>query len=126
MDVNDFKTVNDVYGHETGDILLSVVGKRLANSVKDKDRSFRIGGDEFTVIIAGDQQKSFYNDMIKRIRLNVARPIGIGKIQLNIYLSVGFARYPEDGKTSEEIIKKADDAMYYDKRLTKARRLQNG
>ena len=115
-----------MYGHETGDILLSVVGKRLANSVKDKDRSFRIGGDEFTVIIAGDQQKSFYNDMIKRIRLNVARPIGIGKIQLNIYLSVGFARYPEDGKTSEEIIKKADDAMYYDKRLTKARRLQNG
>ena len=125
MDLNDFKHVNDTYGHKAGDELLKIVSKRLANSIRDKDHAYRVGGDEFVVVVDGAHDKGFFDNIITRIRDNVARDvvIGGGKTRLKVSISCGFARYPEDGKSFEEVAQKADDAMYYNKRLMKARRL---
>lgn len=125
MDLNDFKHVNDTYGHKAGDELLKIVSKRLANSIRDKDNAYRVGGDEFVVVTEGSYNKNFIDNIILRIRENVARDvvIGGGKTKLKVSISCGYARYPEDGKSFEEVAQKADDAMYYNKRLLKARRI---
>ena len=124
MDLNDFKKVNDTYGHEAGDALLNIVAKRLQNSIREKDKAFRIGGDEFVVVIHGTHDKKFFEGVIARMRQNVAREVTIGEISLTVSISAGYARCPEDGTKYEDVVKKADDAMYYNKRLMKARREQ--
>ncbi len=122
MDLNDFKMVNDTYGHEAGDALLNITAKRLQNSIREKDKAFRIGGDEFVVVIHGSHDKKFFEGVIARMRQNVAREVTVGDITLNVSISAGFARCPEDGTKFEDVVKKADDAMYYNKRMMKARR----
>ena len=123
MDLNDFKKVNDTMGHDTGDALLNIVAKRLQNSIRERDKAFRIGGDEFVVVIHGTHDKKFYEGVIERMRNNVAREVTIGEHKIQVSISAGYARCPEDGSKFEEVVKKADDAMYYNKRLMKARRL---
>ncbi len=120
MDLNDFKQVNDTYGHEAGDELLSITAKRLQNSIREKDRAFRIGGDEFVVVIHGTHDKKFYEGVIERMRQNVARDIVLGNnITLKVSISAGFARCPEDGTRFEDVVKMADDAMYRNKKEMK-------
>ncbi len=122
MDLNDFKQVNDTYGHEAGDALLNITAKRLQNSIREKDKAFRIGGDEFVVVIHGSHDKKFFEGVIARMRQNVAREVVLGEITLNVSISAGYARCPEDGTKFEDVVKKADDAMYYNKRMMKAKR----
>ena len=124
MDLNDFKMVNDTYGHEAGDALLNIVAKRLQNSIREKDKAFRIGGDEFVVVIHGTHDKKFYEGVMARMRQNVAREVVLSDVTLNVSISAGYARCPEDGTKFEDVVKKADDAMYYNKRLMKARKGQ--
>ncbi len=124
MDLNDFKKVNDTYGHEVGDALLNITAKRLQNSIREKDKAFRIGGDEFVVVLHGAHDKKFYEGVIARMRENVAREVVVGEITLNVSISAGYARCPEDGTKLEDVVKKADDAMYHNKRLMKAQRGQ--
>ncbi len=123
IDLNDFKQVNDTYGHETGDALLNIVAKRLQNSIREKDRAFRIGGDEFVVVLHGSHDKKFYEEVIERMHQNVARDVVAGNVTLKVSISAGYARCPEDGTKFEDVVKKADDIMYHNKRMTKARRL---
>ncbi len=122
MDLNDFKKVNDTYGHDAGDALLNIVAKRLQNSIREKDKAFRIGGDEFVVVIHGTHDKKFYEGVIARMRQNVARDVVLSNVTLQVSISAGYARCPEDGTKFEDVVKKADDAMYYNKRLSKAKK----
>ncbi len=123
MDLNDFKMVNDTYGHDAGDELLIITAKRLQNSIREKDRAFRIGGDEFVVVIHGTHDKNFYEGVINRMRQNVARDVVVSNnITLKVSISAGFARCPEDGTKFEDVVKIADDAMYQNKRAQKAGR----
>ncbi len=126
MDLNDFKQVNDTYGHEAGDGLLNITAKRLQNSIREKDKAFRIGGDEFVVVIHGTHDKKFYEGVIARMRQNVAREVVLGDITLNVSISAGFARCPEDGSKFADVVKKADENMYYNKRTMKAKRAAEG
>ena len=120
MDLNDFKQVNDTYGHEAGDTLLNIVAKRLQNSIREKDKAFRIGGDEFVVVIHGTHDEQFYDGVIARMRQNVARDVTLNNgVILKVSISAGFARCPEDGSKFEDVVKKADDLMYHNKRLFK-------
>jgi len=77
------------------------------------------------VVVEGSYDKGFFDNIIGRIRENVARDVVIsgGKVKLKVSISCGFARYPDDGKSFEEVAQKADDSMYYNKRLMKARRI---
>ncbi len=120
MDLNDFKPVNDNYGHEAGDELLSITAKRLQNSIREKDKAFRIGGDEFVVVIHGTHDEKFYEGVIERMRQNVARDIVISNnVTLKVSISAGYARCPEDGTKFEDVVKVADDAMYKNKKEMK-------
>ncbi len=122
MDLNDFKMVNDTYGHDAGDELLNIVAKRLQNSIREKDKAFRIGGDEFVVVIHGTHDKSFYESVITRMRENVARDVVLSDVTLKVSISAGYARCPEDGTKFEDVVKKADELMYENKRRMKAKR----
>ena len=126
MDLNDFKQVNDTYGHDAGDELLNIVAKRLQNSIREKDKAFRIGGDEFVVVIHGTHEARFYESVIARMRENVARDVVLSDVTLKVSISAGYARCPEDGAKFEDVVKKADELMYENKRKHKAAKAARG
>ncbi|MBR0486318.1 MAG: sensor domain-containing diguanylate cyclase [Treponema sp.] len=119
MDLNDFKQINDTLGHETGDEVLIITGRKLSNCLREDDRAFRIGGDEFTVILPGDYEPKFVEIVINRIKESINRESVLKNTRLKITASAGFALYPTDGSDYEEIIKIADNGMYEDKRKIK-------
>ncbi len=112
IDLDDFKGVNDTFGHSYGDILLQEVAKRLSASVRENDTVARLGGDEFTVIL--EDVKSRYDPTViaKKIIKNLEDPIVIKEHETFIGASIGIAIYPDDGRDAETLIKNADVAMY--------------
>lgn len=116
LDVNDFKLVNDNYGHEAGDKVLIILGRKLANCIKENDMAFRIGGDEFAVILKGSHDEKFLESVIQRIKTSFARETVVKGNSFQLSASAGFARCPVDTAEFKEVIKIADTAMYEDKR----------
>jgi len=112
MDLDGFKNVNDRHGHDVGDMLLKSVAKRLVDCVREIDIVSRLGGDEFTVIIESAQALDEIVVIAKRIITTIAQPYRLGEFELELSASVGIAVFPSDGRTGEELLKKADDAMY--------------
>ena len=115
-DVNDLKVINDAHGHAEGDLVLRWVAEFLECSLRAHDVIFRIGGDEFAVLLP-ELAAAAAEPLLARLRstLFAARtcaPFPIG-------LSFGFAVYPEDGTTSDELLHLADDEMYRDKHRQK-------
>ncbi|KAF3998709.1 bifunctional diguanylate cyclase/phosphodiesterase [Glaciimonas immobilis] len=112
IDLDNFKNINDSLGHETGDQMLCAVARRLQSSVRSTDTVYRLGGDEFTVIL-----NNFTNDRLAvlasiRILTELEQPFTINERFLSIGASVGISRYPLDGNTTSEILQHADMAMY--------------
>lgn len=117
VDVDDLKHVNDNFGHEAGDKLLSEVGKFLKSSFRmDKDAVVRYGGDEF-VIVAETGACVHALNILHRIEANLVSLQN--HLNFPISLSIGFACYPEDGKDLKKLIKMADERMYNIKREKK-------
>ncbi len=120
IDLNGFKTINDTYGHDSGDSVLKTTAERLKEIIRKNDYLARIGGDEFLLIFqASNEGDKFINGLSNDIKTIVAAPIAYHGNILRVGVSVGYANYPEDGKTIEELIKIADKAMYEDKQLNK-------
>ncbi|MCH4192633.1 MAG: GGDEF domain-containing protein [Butyrivibrio sp.] len=119
IDMNDFKHMNDTYGHQMGDALLNVLAKRLEKCIGDGAYAFRVGGDEFAVLVRGAHESGYYEELIGRIAAESAREIQIGKLSLKISTSAGYARCPEDAFRFEDIIRKADNVMYEQKKRYK-------
>jgi len=113
LDLDGFKQVNDAYGHLSGDKVLIEVAHRLMSRTRSKDIIARIGGDEF-VIVAPDMPASeagtFAEKIIQRIT-ETPYDLGDGKTA-RIGISIGFAAYPDDSQTPEELLSKADAALY--------------
>ncbi len=120
IDVNDFKKINDTYGHKTGDEILHITAERLANVIRLGDTVYRIGGDEFAAIIRGDHEKVFFEGIIRRMKDVMNRKVTLSGKAVNVSISCGYARYPEDGTDSEAVIQIADSEMYKDKALQKS------
>jgi len=93
-------------------MLLKSVAKRLVDCVREIDIVSRLGGDEFTVIIESAQALDEIVVIAKRIITTIAQPYRLGEFELELSASVGIAVFPSDGRTGEELLKKADDAMY--------------
>ena len=111
IDLNNFKSINDNYGHEFGDLLLSEFGKRIKYRVRDADMVSRIGGDEFLLIMTSltrEDLLKFLNRFINEIK----EPFYIKSKKFYISSSIGISEYPRDGETFKELLKKADMAMY--------------
>lgn len=113
MDLNGFKPINDNYGHKAGDIVLKIIAERLQLSMRGMDTVARFGGDEFVVALS-DIKKGIHTSLVaKRIMNYVEQPIDIGdNLNVTVTISIGIALYPDDDKSIQNLIKKADDAMY--------------
>jgi diguanylate cyclase (GGDEF)-like protein/PAS domain S-box-containing protein len=115
LDVDNFKHVNDTFGHEAGDKLLKVLGRRLAGSTRDHETAARFGGDEFVVVLEGGEKDEDIAKIIQRLTADLQQPVAIAKRTLHPTVSVGIALYPRDGVSPEALLRAADSAMYADK-----------
>ncbi|MBR5227134.1 MAG: EAL domain-containing protein [Clostridia bacterium] len=120
LDLDDFKHINDNMGHDAGDELLIELGKRLKESLGDHGEVFRLGGDEYALIIVGADTKLEVETIIKRVQRSVVRPILIRGNTVNLEYSLGIARFPEDTKSAVELVNFADTAMYHVKESGKS------
>jgi diguanylate cyclase (GGDEF)-like protein/putative nucleotidyltransferase with HDIG domain len=112
LDLDNFKAYNDRYGHPSGDMLLNRAGKIISNSIRDADRAFRYGGDEFVVILpltTTDDARV----VADRVRQRIADEMEKGESPVTC--SIGLASYPSDGVVSIELVTVADTALYFAK-----------
>jgi diguanylate cyclase (GGDEF)-like protein len=115
VDLNDFKQVNDLYGHEAGDELLRHAAERLSATGRGNDEIARLGGDEFAIILADVHRDDQVRAAERRVRAAFAEPFLLGDIAASISASVGGVVWPDDGQTVNELVRRADAAMYRDK-----------
>lgn len=119
IDLNDFKKVNDSYGHLVGDLYLAEVASRMKNQLRTSDMLGRLGGDEFAVIIPTVHRRSEIDEVVQRLELIFLEPFCADGYQLQGSASFGFAVYPEDGTSKDELLSAADAAMYVSKQTKK-------
>ncbi|MFP4294437.1 MAG: EAL domain-containing protein [Halothiobacillaceae bacterium] len=116
IDLDRFKDINDVFGHEMGDRLLQAVSERISQLIRDNDTLSRIGGDEF-VLLLNDIDRPQTEHKAKQLIEWVVAPYVIDETELNISASIGIAFYPTDGDDYDTLLKHADAAMYAAKAL---------
>jgi diguanylate cyclase (GGDEF)-like protein len=118
LDLDRFKQVNDQFGHPVGDAVLKIVSLRLRSSVRRGDGVFRLGGDEFAIIayrITSDRslaEPGFATEIAHKIITAIEQPMSIDRRSIAIGISIGIAFYPQSGKTAEELVERADIALY--------------
>ena len=115
MDLNNFKSVNDSYGHMTGDKLLICIANQLKGTPAENMIAFRLGGDEFIMLIKDLHNKSEVEIYLQYILESLSSPILIGTNMIYATHSCGIVFYPENGLSFDELIKNADTAMYKSK-----------
>ena len=115
LDLDSFKLVNDTYGHDVGDKLLSAVAQRLCGCIRGADLAYRIGGDEFALTITGTVDSEVCETLKRRIDKIISRPFSIDDLIIQARISVGYAIYPSEGEDEEQIRVLADKRMYSDK-----------
>lgn len=117
-DLDQFKAINDTHGHAAGDAVLVAVARRMLAVLRQQDRAFRLGGDEFAVLLAPVDADETACRVAARLGQAMAPPIDLpGGQTVCTGLSVGIATYPDDGLAPEELLRRADHAMYHDKRV---------
>lgn len=122
MDLDFFKPVNDTYGHEMGDKVLKEVAKRLLKCIRSNDYAFRIGGDEFMLILNGNLDAQLCEKRIERIKKLIGEPYEFDGHTIKIGISCGSAVYPDDADCAADIQNLADKRMYEDKKINHAQR----
>ena len=111
IDLNDFKRVNDLFGHEIGDQLLCIAAQRLKKSLRSCDIIGRPGGDEFVALVP-DVDEGIAETLAARLTTSLEEPYVIGKETLQCAASIGLALYPENASTLTGLLREADQAMY--------------
>lgn len=119
IDLDDFKEVNDRFGHAAGDELLCAIGERLKRCVRDTDTLARIGGDEFAILLDGESDQ--LEDAAERLRVALRDPFALHGSAVRVKASMGLVRPGADGvpQTSDDLLRQADISMYAGKRLGK-------
>jgi len=116
LDLDQFKPVNDDYGHQMGDDLLVAVAKRLRSCVRDSDFVARLGGDEFIIVLKEPNASEVASEKVaEKIISAISSPFNISNRKININTSIGIALYPRDGGDADTLITLADNAMYKSK-----------
>jgi diguanylate cyclase (GGDEF)-like protein len=112
LDLDGFKQVNDTLGHQIGDKLLRLVAKRTVACVRGSDTVSRLGGDEFVVLLpeVADAEDAAF--AAEKILAAIAAPCAISGLDLGVSGCIGISIFPEDGQSSDTLIKSADTAMY--------------
>jgi len=115
LDLDNFKAVNDNFGHECGDLLLIEIANRLRNACREVDFIARLGGDEFCILVTGVGGIDASTYVAKRCLEHLAKPALVNNQNLFPSCSIGIAHYPQDGQVLSTILKAADSALYKSK-----------
>lgn len=120
LDLGRFKALNDEYGHGAGDRVLQIVARRLRSHLREVDVAVRLGGDEFVVVFAG-LPGNFAHGRIRRVQAVLSDPMHLDSAVVQVRADMGTAALPEDGKSADELLARADAAMYEAKRRAENR-----
>jgi diguanylate cyclase (GGDEF)-like protein len=112
IDLDQFKQVNDFYGHRVGDVYLQQVAERFSEKLRGMDTLARVGGDEFIALIPVVRNRAEVDEITDRLEHCFDEPFEIDDYSIRGTASIGIAMYPEDGVTRDELKRVADDAMY--------------
>ncbi len=115
LDVDGFKPVNDRLGHKAGDELLVAISERLLGTVRKHDTVARLGGDEFAIVQTGIREARDAVSLASRVMKSIAAPFGIAGGTVSVGVSIGIAVAPSDGLDPDDLLRKADAAMYASK-----------
>jgi diguanylate cyclase len=121
IDLDGFKQINDFYGHDEGDRVLSESAQRLQDAIRKEDAVARFGGDEFVVYLHSVDESVVITAICEKIRASLEAPIQLreGGI-VRVGASIGHASFPEDGPNSDILLRVADNRMFYDKKMRKS------
>jgi diguanylate cyclase (GGDEF)-like protein/PAS domain S-box-containing protein len=117
LDLDEFKNINDTYGHHVGDLLLCAAAKCMQKCIREVDTLARFGGDEFALILSDLSEENDVIKIMKKIIRLFSKGFMIENYHLKVTLSIGISMYPGDGV--HDLLKKADAAMYYVKKQGK-------
>src|SRR5271166_586390 len=119
IDLDEFKSINDNYGHDVGDRVLQMVANRLLAVVRSGDTVSRRGGDEFLFLMLEAKDEANVAKLAAKIIENIGEACEVEGLKLTVTPSIGIAIYPEDGQSPQELLKNADTAMYAAKQQKK-------
>lgn len=117
MDLDRFKIINDTLGHSVGDELLRMVAARLKKTLRETDTVARIGGDEFILVLTSINGRDDVSALADKIVKTMIAPFRLRDHELFLTASLGICMFPEDGQVAEDMVKKADIAMYHAKAM---------
>jgi len=112
IDLDEFKQVNDIYGHQAGDLYLQEVAERMKQQLRGNDTLARLGGDEFAALITTVRNRAGAEEIAQRLERSFDEPFTVEGCVLHGSASFGIALYPEDGATKDSLLNAADAAMY--------------
>ena len=121
MDLDGFKLINDVHGHDTGDEALKIVVQRFSRVLRDNDILSRVGGDEFTLIVQQDLIIDSLNNLSNRLIKSLESKISVAGRSMQLGVSIGIAIFPHHAGNVDDLISMADSAMYAAKKAGKNR-----
>jgi diguanylate cyclase (GGDEF)-like protein len=119
IDLDKFKPINDTYGHHVGDLFLQAVARRMCRQLLGSDLLARLGGDEFAALVQLPHGVSDLKTIVARLDQCFLDPFVIEEHAIHGAASIGYALYPQDGVTQDELLKAADAAMYATKNVRK-------
>jgi diguanylate cyclase (GGDEF)-like protein len=115
LDLNGFKSINDVFGHDAGDFVLCAFASRVRDSVRESDLVARLGGDEFAILAPGVDKEQL-TALARRVLVSACQNVTFGEIDIPVATSIGLSMFPECGESPQQLLQAADLAMYEAKR----------
>jgi len=120
LDLNDFKQINDTLGHQVGDRVLMIASEVIQDVIRADDLASRFGGDEFVIMLESIQAKADVDCVIDRLRERFTQVTQIDGNPVQLKTSAGYALYPDDGGSFDQLVRISDKRMYEDKRASKS------
>jgi diguanylate cyclase (GGDEF)-like protein len=121
LDIDNFKNVNDTYGHAVGDDVLRAVARRLSKLLRDSDTLARLGGDEFVILQPVIDRPLEAESLARKLVESMRRPVVVEGIEHRVHVSIGIALFPQDGASARELTEASDRALYAAKRAGRDR-----